>query len=150
MNTKKISALALAFVLSAGISVKAATSLPTTEKNDKEGRKIEFNKDMHKRKHRSGVYRTAKDMGLTKKELNEAREKGLNFFELAKKKGYTEQQVKDKMIKNKSEGIDKAVENGKITAEKASELKVKMKQRISEWDGTLRSKKDLEQKGSKQ
>lgn len=149
MNTKKISALALAFVLSAGISVKAATSLPTTEKKHKEGHKIEFNKDMHKKKHHNGIHRTAKEMGITKKELNEAREKGMNFFELAKKKGYNEQQVKDKMIKNKTETLDKAVEHGRITAEKAAELKENMKKKISEWDGTLRSKKDLEQKESK-
>lgn len=150
MNTKKIASLALAFALSIGISAKAATSLPPTEKGDKETKKIELKKVFTKKKHHGGLYRTAKEIGITKEEMKEAREKGQNFFELTKKKGYTEQQVKDMIIKNKSEALDNAVKKGKITEEKANEIKVKMKDRVSGWDGTLKSHKDLEQKNSKQ
>lgn len=150
MNTKKIASLSLAFVLSIGISTKAATSLPTTEKSDKETKKIELRNGIFKKKHHGGLYRTAKEIGLTKEEMKEAREKGQNFFELAKKKGYTEQQVKDMIIKNKSEALDNAVKKGKITNEKADDIKAKMKDRISKWDGNLKSHKDSEQKNSKQ
>ncbi|MCM0649926.1 hypothetical protein NBE98_16280 [Clostridium swellfunianum] len=141
MNFKKISALSLALILSAGISVNA-TSLPSTEKNDKEGTKVELKNKVFKKRHNNGLYRTAKEIGITKEEMKEAREEGTNFYELAKKKGYTEQQVKDMMIKNKNEALDKAVEKGKMTKEKAEEIKANMKEKISKWDGTMRKKEE--------
>ncbi len=150
MNSKQVSALAMAFILSIGISAKAATSLPTTEKNDKEGKKIELHNRKFKKKHHGGIYRTAKEIGITKEELKDAREKGGNFFELAKKKGYTENQVKDMMIKNKSEALDKAVAKGKVTEEKAKEIKERMKEKITKWDGTLRRPEASEEKSDKQ
>jgi FtsZ-binding cell division protein ZapB len=142
MNFKKITALSLALALSAGITVNAATSLPATEKSDKEGKKIELKEGFFKKRHHGdGLYRTAKEIGITKEEMKNAREKGTNFFDMAKQKGFTEQQVKDMMLKNKSEALDKEVENGKLTKEKAEEIKSKMKEKISNWDGILRNHK---------
>lgn len=143
MNIKKITALSLAMSLSIGITVNAATSLPATEKSNEEGKKIELKEGIFKKRHHDGgLYRTAKEIGITKEEMKDAREKGKNFFELAKQKGYTEQQVKDMMLKNKSEALDKAVENGKLTKEKAEEIKNRMKEKISNWDGILKNHKD--------
>jgi hypothetical protein len=147
MNIKKITSLSLALALSVGITVNAATSLPPTEKSDKEGKKIELQKEgCHKKKHHGGLYKTAKEIGITKKEMKEAKEKGANFFELAKKKGYTDKQVKDMMIKNKSEAIDKAVEKGKITKDEAEKIKAKMKDKISNWDGILKKHEPSKEK----
>lgn len=143
MNFKRITALSIALALSAGITANAATSLPATEKSNKEGKKIELKKGMYKKKHHSGLYKTAKEMKISKEEMKEAKEKGTNFFELAKKKGYNEQQVKDLMIKNKNESIDKAVEKGKITKEKADEFKARMKEKVLNWDGNLKNHKDV-------
>jgi monoamine oxidase len=151
MNFKKITSLSIALALSAGITANAATSLPSTEKSDKEGKKIELKKEgMYKKKHHGGLYRTAKEMKITKEEMKEAGEKGTNFFELAKKKGYNEQQVKDMMIKNKNEALDEAVEKGKLTKEKAEELKTRMKEKISNWDGNFKRHSDVKKENKEE
>jgi hypothetical protein len=143
MNYKKITALSIALALSAGITSNAATSLPSTEKSGKEGKMIECKEHKFKKKHHhGGLYRTAKEMGITKEELKEAKEKGTNFLELAKKKGYDEQKVRDMIIKNKTEGIEKAVEKGKATKESAEEIKANMKEKLSKWDGTFKHKEE--------
>ena len=146
MNFKKITSLSIALALSIGITANAATSLPSTKKSDKEGKKIELRKGMCKKKHHGGLYRTAKEMKITKEEMKKAKQNGTNFFELAKTKGYNEQQVKDMMIKNKSEALDEAVKNGKLTKEKAEEIKSKMKDRISKWDGNFKKHELLKEK----
>jgi hypothetical protein len=143
MNFKKVTAFSIALALSAGITANAATSLPSTEKSDKEGKKIELKKGCFKKKHHGGLYRTAKEMKITKEEMKEAKEKGTNFFELAKKKGYNEQQVKDMMIKNKNEALDEAVKAGKLTKEKAEEIKTRTKEKISSWDGNFKKYRDV-------
>ena len=143
MNYKKITALSMALALSAGITANAATSLPSTEKSDKEGKKIECKEHKFKGKHHhGGLYRTAKEMGITKEEMEKAKENGTNFFDLAKKKGYDEQKVREMMIKNKTEGIDKAVEKGKVTKERAEEIKTRMKENLLKWDGTFKHKEE--------
>jgi hypothetical protein len=143
MNFKKITALSIALALSAAITANAATSLPATEKGDKEGKKIELKKGKCRKKHHGGLHRTAKEMKITREEMKEAREKGTNFFELAKTKGYNEQQVKEMMIKNKNEALDKAVEEGKLTKEKAEEIKSRMKEKILKWDGKFKNHRDV-------
>jgi ribosomal protein S20 len=81
--------------------------------------------------------------------MKAAKEENKNFFELAKKKGYSEQQVKEMMIKNKFEHIDAAVEKGKITKEQAGEIKSKLKEKISNWDGSFKKHEDIKREDSK-
>ncbi len=151
MNYKKITALALSLALCVGITANAATSLQPTEKSDKETKKIELkNGKFKKRHHDGGLFKAAKEMGITKEEMKDAKENGKNFFELAKKKGYSEQQVRDMMIKNKNESLDKAVEKGKMPKDKAEEIKTKIKDRINNWDGTLRKHEDVKKESKEQ
>lgn len=151
MNFKKITALSIALALSVSITANAATSLPAAEKSNKEGKKIECKDCKFKKKHHNGgLYKTAKEMGITKEDMKEAKEKGTNFFELAKKKGYNEKQVKDMMIKNKNESIDKAVEKGKLTKEKADEFKTRTKEEILKWDGTFEKHRDVKKENKEE
>jgi hypothetical protein len=153
MKFKKITALSMALALCAGITVNAATSLPPTENSNMEQTKVE-QKGEHekckKKRHHGGLYRTAKEIGITRGELRDAKENGKNFFELAKKKGYNEQQVKDIMIKNKTEALDKWVEKGKITKEEAKEMKEKIKERILKWDGSFKKPEEIKKENKQE
>lgn len=149
MKFKRLTALSVALSLGIGVTVQAATSLPSTEKDDNSSKKIELKQQGFKGKRHGGLFRTAEQMGISKEELKEAKSAEKNFFELAKQKGYTEQQARNMLIKNKTEALDKAVEEGKISKEKAEEIKGKTKENISKWDGKLKSHKECKEKDKK-
>lgn len=88
-----------------------------------------------------GRFKAFKELGLTEQDIEEARKSGKTIFDIAKeKKGLSPEQVKAIMIKSKTEAINKKVSEGKITKEKADEIIAKMKKRIENWDGKLKSK----------
>lgn len=89
---------------------------------------------------KSGLMR---NLELTTKDIDDARKSGKTIFDLAKeKKNMAPDQVKTSLIKEKTERIDKAVSEGKISKEKADEMKAKIKERIQNWDGKLPPKKE--------
>lgn len=77
-------------------------------------------------------------LGITREDIKTARDAGKSLFDLAKeKKGLTSDQVKAIVIKAKTDEINKRVEEGKITKDKAEEIISRAKERVNAWDGSL-------------
>lgn len=140
MNYKRITSLALIMSLSAGIAVHAAVT-PSPGNANSTDKKIEWKHKHGQGKMHFGMVEAAKQMGIDQKELEEARKNKKNFFELAKKKGYSEQQAKAILIKTKTDAINKMVTDGKITKEKGDEIIKKITEKVSKWDGTFKEHK---------
>lgn len=79
-------------------------------------------------------------LGLTKEEVKAARESGKGFMELAKEKGNTPDMVKTKMIEAKTEAINQAVKDGKLTKDEGDKKIIRMKERVKNWDGSMKHK----------
>lgn len=138
MKLKKIAAVALVVSMSIGSAVHAATRLPSNEKASDPVKKSEAKEQHFKAKGHMGIFRAAEEMGIDKEKLKDAKLSGKNFFDLAKEKGYTEQQAREILIKNNNDAINKAVQEGKITKEKADEVLTRSKKKLMEWDGIFK------------
>jgi lipoate-protein ligase A len=119
-----LSSTAIAKAASASEGAKAPTKTEAQKMNRGEHRKEEFNKLLNQ-------------LGLSKEDLDKARASNKTLFDLAKEKGYTPEQVREIMIKNKTESINKAVSEGKLTQEKADIILKGMKEKLSNWDGSF-------------
>lgn len=136
-NRQKIAALAFVFMTFMSSTVFAKTSLTPNETTSIP--KTEKKAKMHGRCLKKEAFdKLLKDIGLTKEDLDKGRESNKTFFDLAKEKGYTEKQVKEMLIKNKTEAINKAVQEGKLTKEEADKMTEKVKERTLKWDGSLK------------
>lgn len=149
MKLKSLAALLVAVSVSTGVSVHAAV-VPAADVPSQQDKKVEMKDHKEKSGHHGGMFRAAKEMGITKEEMKEAKQSGKNFFELAKQKGFNEQQAKDMIIKNKIAAIDEKVKEGEITKEKGEEIKTHMKEKISKWDGKLKDHKDVKQESKEE
>lgn len=142
MKFKKIAALSIVLSLSSSAAVHAEALLPFGNKANTSEKNIEYGHKHHMGKGHSGIFEAAKQMGISENDLKEAKKNGKNFFELAKKKGYSEKQARDFIIKTKREMVLKAVSEGKITKEKGDEIIKRSEDKISKWDGTFKSHKE--------
>jgi polyhydroxyalkanoate synthesis regulator phasin len=79
--------------------------------------------------------------GMCSADIEKAKKEGKTFFDLAKTKGVSEADFKAAIISPKLKGIDAAVATGELTKEKASDLKTKLKESISKWDGKIEDSK---------
>lgn len=97
---------------------------------------------VHKGKKCHGIHSILeKQIGLTKEDIDAAKKSGKTVFDLAKeKKGLTPDQVRNIIITEKNKCIDKAVSNGRITKEKGTEIKAKVKEKITKWDGSFKKR----------
>jgi lipoate-protein ligase A len=131
-NVKKLAALSLSLALAMSYTAFAQTNLSPKEccnsiecKKTKIGdRKESFNKLIN-------------ELGLTEKDITDARGSGKTLFDLAKAKGYTPEQVRSKALMIKTDALNKAVSEGKITKEKAEDIKKRITERTNKWDGSL-------------
>lgn len=80
----------------------------------------------------------AKQLGLTEQEFIEAKKSGKSLFDLAKTKGYTPEQVRNMLIQNETEFINKAVTNGELTRDEGNKLINDTKEKAAKWDGTIK------------
>ena len=80
-------------------------------------------------------------LGLTKEDIENAEKSGKTLFEIAKVKGHSEEEVKKIVMEERIREIDAAVSSGKLTKEKGEEIKVKIKEKIQNWDGCLNHEK---------
>jgi Protein of unknown function (DUF2680) len=67
---------------------------------------------------------------ITQKEIDKARDEGKDLRDLVKEKGITYNQYKAAVLEVKFELIDKAVSEGKVTKERAEEIKTKIKAKM--------------------
>lgn len=147
-NSKLITTLCVTLSLGMSSSVFALTT-PTIIENKNPNKRIEGSKDCKDRKdckgkkgehkHKGFIHPdTMKKLGITKDDMRSAKESGKSIFDIAKeKKGLSPNQVKNIIIEDKTNRINKKVEEEKITKEKADEIIIKMKSRIEKWDGTF-------------
>jgi hypothetical protein len=138
MKLKKIAALSLVFSLFTSAAVHAASIFPSGEKAATPEKNIGCKHKHHEGKGKLGLFEAAKQMGISENDMRDAKENGKSFFELAKKKGYSEQQARDMIIKTKTEAINKAVSEGKLTKEKGDEIIKNTKDKILKWDGVFK------------
>lgn len=86
---------------------------------------------------------------LSQQEIDKAREEGKDLRDLAKEKGISYDKYKAAVLEVKFELIDKAVSDGKITKERAEEMKTKIKAKMdSRTDFRDKSKENKEHKNS--
>lgn len=97
-------------------------------------------------KHKLGRFKgltSIKELGLTQEDIDSAKTSGKTIFDIVKeKKGLKPEEVKSIIIKSKTEAINKKVEDGTLTKEKAEEKISKMKEKIEKWDGSLKAHKN--------
>lgn len=74
-------------------------------------------------------------LNLSQEEITAALNEGKSLHDLAIEKGLTEEALKEALIEEKSNSIDKAVSDGKITSEEAATLKEKIKENINNCTG---------------
>lgn len=142
-NFKKFAALGLC--ISLGISSTAfALSNPDSNEIKNPEKKIEDSKDRtgckeRKNKHKNFIDpETMKELGITNDDMRSAKESGKTIFDIAKeKKGLSEKEVKEIIIKNRTDKINKKVEEGKLSKEKADNILLKMRSNVEKWDGNL-------------
>lgn len=81
---------------------------------------------------------------ISQEEIDKAREEGKDLRDLVKEKGITYDQYKAAVLEVKFELIDKAVSEGKVTKERAEEIKTKIKAKMDSrtdfTDGTKEKK----------
>ena len=93
----------------------------------------------HKHGHNKVMLTTLKEkFKITETEFENAKTSGKSIFDLAKTKGFTEEQVKIVLLQQKYKHIDDAVSQGKMDKVKAESIKTKMKLKMAEWDGKIR------------
>lgn len=87
-----------------------------------------------------------KELGLTEEELINASNSNKSIYDLAKeKKGLTPEQVKDLIIKSKTNRINEKVKEGKMSKEEADKIITGIKTKIGTWDGKINIPKDTNQ-----
>lgn len=144
-NSGKILVLILSLLLALGATAFAAPT-SNTEKSQNPANKIEGK--CPKNKAHKGMYfkklASIKELGLTEEEIIAGGKANKTIFQLAKeKKGLSPEEVKSLIIKSKTETINKKVAEGKITKEQAEVILPKMKNKIENWDGSLKPHKHL-------
>jgi polyhydroxyalkanoate synthesis regulator phasin len=79
--------------------------------------------------------------GISSADIEKAKKEGKTFFDLAKTKGVSPADFKAAIISPKLKAIDASIATGELTKEKASDLKAKLKESISKWDGKIEDPK---------
>ncbi|HJV44852.1 MAG TPA: hypothetical protein VJ824_03905 [Bacillota bacterium] len=93
----------------------------------------------HHKGHPSGSMKVvAEALGLSQDDLKTQLKSGKSIAELAAEQGKDTQQIIDLMVKQATQKIDQAVQEGKLTQEKADQIKAKLPERM---------KKMVERKG---
>ena len=139
-NSKKILVSIVALLIGLGSTALAAPN-SAAERSQEPDKKIEHQCPGHK-VHRGMSFKklaSIKELGLTEEEIIAGSKANKTLFDLAKeKKGLSSEQVKSILIKTRTEAITQKVSEGKITKEKAEVIIPKMKNRIENWDGSLK------------
>jgi lipoate-protein ligase A len=127
--------LSLVLVLAFSSTV-SATSMPspTDTPNSKAPACEKSNKCIGKD---FGFKKLLTELKISKEDVQNAKASGKNFFDLAKEKGYTPEQVKDKLLQYETEAVNKAVSDGNLTKEKAADIISRKKEKLSKWDGSF-------------
>ena len=104
--------------------------------------------EIHNRTHKwtHHYYHTASKIlenkyGISSSDIEKAKKEGKTFFDLAKTKGVSQADFKAAIISPKLKAIDASLATGELTKEKASDLKTKLKESISNWDGKIEEPK---------
>lgn len=150
-----VTALALTLCIGVGTSVYAADN---TNGDINNGNKTEVTapkqhsgkKDFRGGKHIKMEEVLNEKFGITKEELDAAKKDGKTLNALLTEKGIKIEDFRAALIEKHNTAIDEAVTNGKITVEKAQEIKEKVKAKIESNNfDKARSEKGHRNKGDK-
>lgn len=152
MNKKTIVA-ALALTLSLGVATSVYATSGDSASTLEKGNKVKIlsqkgfgMKDFKGKEKHGGIHNVLTEkFGITEKEIMDSLKSGTTLKALIEAKGISFDEVKNEMIKQESEKIDGAVTNGKITSEKAKEIKANLEERIS---NMLEKKEVMKKKNS--
>ncbi|WP_127836896.1 hypothetical protein [Clostridium prolinivorans] len=136
---KKIAALTLVCLTFISSTAFASTSLNPSETSNLP--KTDTQKSYKREINKEAFDKFLTEIGLTKEDLKKGIESNKTIFDLAKEKGYTEKQVKDILVKHKTDVINKAVQEGKLTKEEAEKMIEKAKEKTANWDGSIKKHK---------
>lgn len=119
----------------AGVSVVACTIYKLMKGRDK-------NNQCHIESEKVKIINSAEDVllnkiGVTSSELEEAKKTNKSAFELAKEKGFSEEQLKMFINEKRYVAIDELVLNRKISREIGEQVKEKIKEHTDKWSGDL-------------
>lgn len=76
-------------------------------------------------------------LGFTEEDIQKSKDEGKNAFDLAKRSGITEKQLKDSIIEVKCKKIDEVLKKGVITEKMADVMKNIIKSRTEKWNGSF-------------
>lgn len=150
-----VTALALTLCIGVGTSVYAADN---TNGDTNSGNKTEVTTPKQhgdKRDFRGGKHIKMEEVlkekfGITKEELAAAKRDGKTLNALLTEKGVKIEDFRAALIEKHNAAIDEAVANGKITTEKAQEIKEKVKAKIESNNfDKVRTEKDHRGKGDR-
>jgi hypothetical protein len=132
--------LSVIFILMFGVATNASL-IPLDGKVNKDSKTIEkCKKEYDGKYHELSRSILLQNLGLTKEEVEKARESGKSIVDLAKAKGMTLDQIKAAMLDAKTKSVDQAVKDGKISKEEGANKIARMKKKISKWDGSVMPK----------
>ena len=94
-----------------------------------------WNGSLEERKREERGFHIPKKLGITNEDIIQAEKDNKSLYDLAKIKGFTTEQVKTMIIEEATTHINTAVEDGKLTKEKASVILSEMKNKVEGWDG---------------
>lgn len=135
-KSKILAALSLSLIIGLSSNVFAAKD-STSKETKKSNNMIEMFKTK-KSPVNDEFGQLIQKLGITKDDIATAKASGKTLFDLAKDKGYTPEQVREMLIQTRTESINKAVTDGKLTKEKADELISKVKEQAAKWDGSIK------------
>ena len=133
-NVKLMTTLTLAISLGMGALTVSAATISSNGTQKIEQKICKHNE------HADSMYSILKNLGYTGEQIDSARTSGKTAFDLAKEKGKTAVQLKAMIIDAQTKRIDEAVTNGRITKEKAVNIKANLKIQIENWNGSLNHK----------
>lgn len=76
-------------------------------------------------------------LGFAEEDIQKSKDSGKNAFDLAKRNGITEKQLKDSIIEVKCKKVDEVLNKGIITEKMADVMKNIIKSKTEKWNGSF-------------
>lgn len=141
MKKNKISAvMCIVIILIFGIASNVYALQPNNSENKNYSKSEKCKKNHNDKYHKLSKTLLLQSLGLKENEVKAARKSGKSIVDLAKEKGKTLEEIKAAMIDAKIKAIDQAVKDGKLTKEEGEKKAARIREKITNWDGSVKHK----------